>query len=170
MTEAIAYAPGRIAEVADHHERVAELRRNARLARHIDDHPLLPVSGADPAYASMCGNMRDASMLTDVASRCDAGARMLRDAGGGVDLVDLETSLVQTLADDGIETYRVVQSAPFETRLRLNTVMTIAPGLSQLDFGWEAQRVRTSSRPLEQSILLTGRAPGALRDLPHPFS
>lgn len=172
MTEAIAYAPSRIAEVANRHERVDELRRDPRLARHIDDHPLLPVRGADPAYSAMCGDVSTASDLREVAAKADAGARILgaTRAGGAIAVRDVEQAIVGLLADDGMETFRVVQSAPFENGLGLNTVMTLAPALSQLDFGWGAQRVRTSSRPLEQSARLVGRAAPALRDLPHPFS
>lgn len=172
MTEAIAYAPGRIVEVADRVHRVTDLRGDPRRARHIDDHPLLPVRGADPAYAQMCGDSRAIQELRDIASHADAGASILRRTGGGayVDIRRIQDAIVRLLADDGIETFSVVQSAPFENQLGFNTVMTLAPALSQLDFGWEAQRVRTSTRPLDQSARLTGLPTPVLRDLPHPFS
>ncbi|MDF2664783.1 MAG: hypothetical protein K0R81_633 [Microbacterium sp.] len=172
MTEAVAYAPGRILEVADNAHRVDELRRDPRRARHIEDHPLLPVRGAHPAYATMCGDPREALPLDEISSFADAGTRLFRegDSRAGVDIRGIRSALVRLLADEGIETFRVVQSAPFEKQLGLETVMTLAPALSQLDFGWEAQRVRTSTRPLDQARLLTGRRPSALRDLPHPFS
>ncbi len=120
----------------------------------------------------MCGNPREALPLDEISSFADAGTRLFRDGdnGAGVDIRGIRSALVRLLADEGIETFRVVQSAPFEKQLGLETVMTLAPALSQLDFGWEAQRVRTSTRPLDQARLLTGRRPSALRDLPHPFS
>lgn len=172
MTEAITYAPGRIGEVADRADRVDELRGDPRRARHIEDHPLLPVGGADPAYSSLCGDPRAGRELRAVASFADARGRLLPEAGAGrtVEIRGIQNAIVRLLADDGVETFRVVQSAPFEKQLGLETVMTLAPALSQLDFGWEAQRVRTSTRPLEQSSRLLGRAAAALRDLPHPFS
>lgn len=172
MTEAIAYAPGRMTEVADRRERVAELRDDPRLARHIDDHPLLPARGADPVYASMSGDARQAVEVLDLAVLADAGTRILGSKPGhdSVAVRDIEGAIVGLLADDGVETFRVIQSAPFENRLGLHTVMTLAPSLSQLDFGWEAQRVRTSTRPLTQSMRLLGRAAESLRAFPHPFS
>jgi len=173
MTEAITYAPGRLDEIAARADRVRELLTEPRRATDIEDHPLLPVAGADPAYASMCGDTRSAQPLAAVAGEADGGEDMLRRAGahmGTVNADAVQRALVDVLARDGIETFRVVQTAPFEKQLGLSTVMTLAPGLSQLDFGWSSQRVRTSRRPVEQLRRITGQRAETLRLLPHPFS
>ncbi|ALD13439.1 YcaO-like family protein [Clavibacter capsici] len=177
LTEAVAYAPDRVREVAARSARVRELRDDPLLVRDLEDHPLLAVPGAHPAYAAVCGDRRDARPLDEVAGEVARGRRpMVPDPRGsaddraGVPAGEVVEALVGALARTGVETFRVVQTAPFQERLGLTTVMTLAPALSQLDFGWDAQRVRTSSRPERQARLLAPSAATRRRDLPHPFS
>ncbi len=183
ITEAVAYAPDRESLVSNRRDRVRELLENPQLASDIDDHPLLPVFSSDPAYSILCGRVEEACALGNVAHLADnssilhsGDARSQNHSGNLVhsspplDVQLIAKALVDTLGKTGIETFRVVQTAPFQTDLGLATTMTLAPALTQLDFGWHAQRVRTSARPLEQAKLLAGKATDCVRDLPHPFS
>ena len=173
LTEAVAYAPDRVREVAARSARVSELREDPLLVRDIEDHPLLAVPGAHPAYAAVCGDARDARPLAEVARDAMRGrGPVVPDRGGpaALDAAVVVDALVAVLARTGVETFRVVQTAPFQDRLGLTTVMTMAPALSQLDFGWDAQRVRTSTRPERQARLLAPSATSRRPDLPHPFS
>ncbi|QTX04067.1 YcaO-like family protein [Agromyces archimandritae] len=165
LAEAVSYAPDREQAIRAEPERAAALLADPALVHGIDDHPLLAAAGGPADYAELAGTGR--AVAFEEAVRAHVDESWGADAVSGADAV--RARLVGALAARGVETFARVQTAAFERELGLETVAVIAPGLSQLDFGWGNQRAAASTAPARFARELLGFEPEPRR-LPHPFS
>lgn len=158
IEEAWTYLPERERSLAQHAERVERIRRQPHSVADIDEHPLAFAPGGPEDYAQMCG-VGEPEEFGDAV----AGLRTVGDCHNAAELLE---HLTACLGREEVEVLTCVQTTGLERSIGLETVMTLAPALVPIDFGWGNQRALRSPRVLR----LTNAPGGSMRLLPHPFS
>ena len=159
INEAWTYIDERVRAARAMHDRVVALRANPRMADAIDDHPMLAIYPHEQAYLNVSGTGEERSIDENPAwfPWVNRSPEQLLE------------HIVERLRANGIDVWFHTQTSGVEHLLGLETVMTIAPSLLPIDFGWAQQRALHSDRLA--AIVERHHGSGAQpRNIPHPFS